>query len=58
MVAVFRKTESGIAVVYQEWKGPAFDPSNPVTWPVTRENLQARADQLQTDVKLVARTAS
>jgi hypothetical protein len=58
MVSVFRKTDSGIAVVYQEWKGPAFDPSNPATWPVSRENLQARADQLQADAKFVARTAS
>lgn len=58
MVSVFRKTDSGVAVVYQEWKGPAFDPSNPATWPVSPQSLQARADQLQADAKFVARTAS
>lgn len=55
MVSVFRKTDAGVAVVYQEWKGPAFDPSNPTTWPVTTEVLQARADQLQADAKLLLR---
>lgn len=29
MVPVFRKTDAGVAVVYEEWKGPAFDPSDP-----------------------------
>lgn len=55
MVSVFRKTDAGVAVVYQEWKGPAFDPSNPTTWPVTTDALQARADQLQADAKLLLR---
>ena len=53
MVSVFRKTEAGVAVVYQEWKGPAFDPSDPGTWPVTTAALQARADQLQADAELL-----
>jgi hypothetical protein len=55
MVSVFRKSDAGVAVVYQEWKGPAFDPSNPATWPVTTDALQARADQLQADAKLLLR---
>ena len=55
MVSVFRKTDAGVAVVYQEWKGPAFDPSNPATWPVTTSALQARADQLQAEAKLLVR---
>jgi hypothetical protein len=55
MVSVFRKTDAGVAVVYQEWKGPAFDPSNPTTWPVATDALQARADQLQADAKLLLR---
>ncbi len=41
MVAVFRKTDTGIAMVYQEWKGRAFDPSNPKTWPVDAKAFQA-----------------
>lgn len=47
MVAVFRKTETGIAMIYQEWKGPAFDPSTPSTWPVDGAAFQARAEELQ-----------
>lgn len=58
MVSVFRKTDAGVAVVYQEWKGPAFDPSNPETWPVTRENLQARADELQAKAEFFARSGT
>jgi hypothetical protein len=55
MVSVFRKTGTGVAVVYQEWKGPAFDPSNPATWPVSRADLEARAKQLQDDTELFDR---
>ncbi len=52
MVMAFRKTDKGVAIVYQEWRGPAFDPSKPATWPVTTEALQARADQLQAEAAL------
>lgn len=54
MVAVFKKTDTGIAMVYQEWKGRAFDPSNPTTWPVDAEAFQARAKELQDVVGLEA----
>jgi len=54
MVAVFRKTDGGVAMVYQEWKGPAFDPSEPKTWPVDAEAFQARAKELQEVVRLEA----
>ncbi|RYE85380.1 MAG: hypothetical protein EOP19_09540, partial [Hyphomicrobiales bacterium] len=37
MLSVFRKTPTGVAVVYQEWRGAAFDPSSPDTWPVSRQ---------------------
>lgn len=52
MVAVFRKTDTGIAMVYQEWKGRAFNPSEPGTWPVSAEAFQARAKELQEVVGL------
>ena len=52
MVAVFRKTDTGIAMIYQEWKGRAFDPSNPKTWPVDAKAFQARAKELQDVVTL------
>ena len=51
MVAVFRKSGKGIAMVYQEWKGPAFDPSDPATWPVDAATFQARAAELQAVVR-------
>ena len=35
MVSVFRKTDAGIAVIYQEWRGPAFGTYQPETWPVS-----------------------
>ncbi|MHA6689505.1 hypothetical protein [Devosia sp. A449] len=47
MVMAFAKTEKGVAIVYQEWRGTLFDPSQPRTWPVSTEVLQARAEQLQ-----------
>lgn len=52
-VTVFRKTDAGVGIVYQQWKGPAFDPSDPGTWPVSGEAFQARADQLQAEAKLL-----
>lgn len=58
MVAVFRKTETGIAMVYQEWKGRAFDPSDPKTWPVAADVFQARAKELQEVVGLEAVAAA
>ncbi len=55
MVSVFLKTDRGVAVVYQEWRGPAFDPSDPATWPVSGEALEARAAELQAEAGLLAR---
>ncbi len=55
MVSVFLKTDKGVAVVYQEWRGSAFDPSDPATWPVSGEALEARAAELQAEAGLLAR---
>lgn len=52
MVAVFRKTDTGIAMIYQEWKGRAFDPSDTKSWPVDTAVFQARAKELQDTVRL------
>lgn len=52
MVMAFSKTEKGVAIVYQEWRGPLFDPSDPTTWPVSTDMLNARAEQLQTQATL------
>jgi hypothetical protein len=54
MVSVFRKTEEGVAVVYQEWRGPAFNAYDPASWPISPAALEARANQLQADAKFLA----
>lgn len=50
MVSVFKKTDAGIAVVYQEWRGPAFGTYQPETWPITPAALEARATELHQSV--------
>lgn len=52
MVMAFSKTEKGVAITYQEWRGPLFDPSQPATWPVSADVLKARAAQLQAEATL------
>jgi hypothetical protein len=52
MVMAFSKTDKGVAIAYQEWRGPLFDPSNPETWPVGTDVLKARAEQLQAEAAL------
>ena len=52
MVMSFRKSDKGVAIVYQEWRGEAFDPSKPATWPVSTEVVEARAKQLQDEAAL------
>jgi hypothetical protein len=47
MIMTFRKNEAGVALVFQEWRGAAFDPTKPDTWPVATEVVEARAQQLQ-----------
>ncbi|MEO5807958.1 hypothetical protein [Devosia sp.] len=54
MIMEFRQTAKGVAILYQEWRGKVFDPSDPTTWPVGAEALQARAAQLKTEAALIA----
>jgi hypothetical protein len=53
MVMSFRRTEAGVGMVYQEWRGPAFDPADPQSWPVETQVVEARAAELQRGVALV-----
>lgn len=46
-VMSFKRTATGFAVVFQSWRGKAFDPKTPATWPVPTDVVQARANQLQ-----------
>lgn len=52
MVASFGRSDTGVAIVYQEWRGKSFDPSDPKSWPVPTEVVQARANQLKAEVAL------
>jgi hypothetical protein len=52
MVASFRRSDTGVAIIYQEWRGTAFDPADPSSWPVATDVVEARAAQLQAGVTL------
>ena len=51
-VMSFKKSPGGVAIVFQEWRGKAFDPAVPVSWPVASDVVQARASQLQDEASL------
>jgi hypothetical protein len=54
MVVSFRKSDRGIAIVYQEWRGKSFDPAQPASWPVATQTVEARANQLNSAAQLSA----
>ena len=53
MVMSFRKSSKGVAILYQEWRGDAFDPSQTATWPAPPATVQTRAQQLQDGARLL-----
>lgn len=54
MVMGFYKSEAGLGMVYQEWRGDAFDASNPANWPVPADVVEARIAQFKTEISLTA----
>ena len=52
MVASFQRSDTGVAIIYQEWRGKSFSPGDPKTWPVATNVVEARARQLKADVAL------
>jgi len=52
MVASFQRSDTGVAIIYQEWRGKSFDPGDPKSWPVATEVVQARANQLKAEAAL------
>ena len=52
MVMGFYKSEKGLGMVYQEWRGAAFDAANPDSWPVDAEVVESQMARLQTEVRL------
>lgn len=52
MVASFGRSDTGVAIVYQEWRGKSFNPADPATWPVPTHVVEARASQLKAEMAL------
>ncbi|MEO5807957.1 hypothetical protein [Devosia sp.] len=50
----FHKTDKGVGVVYQDWRGASFDAAKPATWPISTEALAARAAQFKAAIALSA----
>ncbi len=50
MVVGFHRTDAGIGMVYQEWRGAAFDPEDATTWPVAPAVIEARFAQFKSEV--------
>lgn len=54
MVMGFYKSPKGVGMVYQEWRGEAFDAADPASWPVDAAVVEAYMARLKTEVSLVA----
>jgi hypothetical protein len=54
MVMGFYKSASGVGMVYQEWRGEAFDAANPATWPIAAEVVEDQMARLSAGVTLTA----
>lgn len=52
MVMGFSKSDKGVAMVYEEWRGKAFDPADSATWPVSTEQIEARIAQFKAEASL------
>lgn len=53
MIVGFYKSAQGVATVYQEWRGAAFDATDSSTWPVSAEQIEMRVDQFKSQTALV-----
>lgn len=47
MVVGFYKSETGMAMVYREWRGAAFDPADQSSWPVSPETVEGQFARLK-----------
>ena len=54
MVMGFYKSPKGVGMVYQEWRGDAFDASDPASWPVDAQVVQDYMARLKIEVSLTA----
>lgn len=49
MIMGFYRSASGVATIYQEWRGPAFDPQDTASWPVPSETVETRFSQFKSE---------
>lgn len=54
MIVGFYKSERGVATVYQEWRGNAFDATDSSTWPVSVDEIELRVGQFKSQTTLLA----
>jgi hypothetical protein len=52
MAINLRTSGTGLAIVYQQWRGTAFDPASAENWPAAPAAIEARARQLQAETTL------
>lgn len=52
MVVGFYKSATGMAMIYQEWRGAAFDAADQTTWPVSPQRLEQSFARLRADAGL------
>ena len=52
MTISLQTSEAGIAIVYQQWRGTAFDPASAANWPAPPETIEARARLMQAQTML------
>lgn len=52
MIAAYRRSAAGVAVVTTEWRGPAFTIADLATWPISPQGLIARANALDAGTSL------
>lgn len=52
MVMSFRKQDDAVALIFQQWRGKAFDPADPASWPVATNIVEATAQQLRSEPRL------
>lgn len=52
MAISLRTSAAGLAIVYQQWRGTAFDPSSAANWPAPSGTIEAQARRLQAETML------
>ncbi len=52
MTISLQTSEAGMAIVYQQWRGAAFDPASAGNWPAPPETIEARARLLHAQTML------